>query len=180
MARRSLVVLVTTALTTLSTAAAMSQAGAEPIWNPTILHVGQINQQEIAPLPNSEPDTLVEPDIEASPTNPDWAVAATHEGRYPDGGAVDIAYAWTHDGGKTWHRASVQGITTSAGGVWNRASDPVVAWGPDGSVYLSILPVNVDCQSGVYVTRSTDGGQTFGTPVLAHYSDTCAYSDDKN
>jgi hypothetical protein len=180
MARRSVVVLITTALTVLSTAAAMSQAGAEPIWSPTILHVGQINQQEIAPLPNSEPDTLVEPDIEASPTNPNWAVAATHEGRYPDGGAVDIAYAWTHDGGKTWHRASVQGITTSAGGVWDRASDPVVAWGPDGSVYLSILPVNVDCQSAVYVTRSTDGGQTFGTPVLAHYSDTCAYSDDKN
>src|SRR6266542_2764981 len=153
MARRSLVVLITTALTTLSTVAAMSQAGAEPIWNPTILHVGQINQQEIAPLPNSEPDTLVEPDIEASPTNPDWAVAATHEGRYPDGGAVDIAYAWTHDGGKTWHRAS----------------DPVVAWGPDGSVYLSILPVSVDCPSAVYVVRSTDGGETFGTPVLAHY-----------
>ncbi|HZC26741.1 MAG TPA: sialidase family protein, partial [Actinopolymorphaceae bacterium] len=57
---------------------------------------------------------------------------------------------------------------------------PVVAWGPDGSVYLSILPVNLDCQSGVYVTRSTDGGETFGTPVLAHYSDACAVSDDKN
>ena len=117
MARRTSVVLTTAAIAVLSMIVSMSRAAAEPTWNPDILHVGQINQQEIAPLPNSEPDTLVEPDIEASPTNPDWAVAATHEGRYPDGGAVDIAYAWTHDGGKTWHRASVHGITTSAGGV---------------------------------------------------------------
>lgn len=47
-------------------------------------------------------------------------------------------------------------------------------------MYLSILPVNIDCQSGVIVIRSTNGGQTFGSPFLAHYSDTCAYSDDKN
>ena len=146
----------------------------------TLLHVGQIDQQDIAPQPGSEPDTLVEPDIEVSPTNPDWAVAAAHDGRYPDGGAVDISYAWTHDGGKTWHHAPVPGITKAAGGVWDRASDPVIAWGPDGSVYLSILPVSVDCPSGVTVSRSADGGKTFGPPVLVHYSDSCNYSDDKN
>jgi hypothetical protein len=28
--------------------------------------------------------------------------------------------------------------------------------------------------------RSTNGGKTFGAPVLAHYSDSCNYSDDKN
>jgi hypothetical protein len=148
--------------------------------SPTVLHLGRIDQQDIAPQPGSEPDTLVEPDIEVSPTNPNWAVAAAHDGRYPDGGAVDISYAWTHDGGKTWRHAPVPGITKAAGGTWDRASDPVVAWGPDGSVYLSILPVSVDCPSGVTVSRSTDGGKTFGPPVLVHYSDTCNYSDDKN
>jgi len=146
----------------------------------TVLQVGQVDQQDIAPQPGSEPDTLVEPDIEVSPTNPDWAVAAAHDGRYPDGGAVDISYAWTHDGGTTWHHAPVPGITKSAGGEWDRASDPVVAWGPDGSVYLSVLPVSVNCPSAVTVSRSTDGGKTFGPPVLVHYSDSCNYSDDKN
>jgi hypothetical protein len=180
MARRTPAVLITTTLATIAMVIGMSRAAADPGWSPGILSVGQIDQQDIAPQPGSEPDTLVEPDIEVSPTNPDWAVAVAHDGRYADGGAVDISYAWTHNGGKTWHHAPVQGITKAAGGVWDRASDPVVAWGPDGSVYVSILPVNVDCQSGVMVIRSTNGGVTFGAPVLAHYSDTCAYSDDKN
>jgi hypothetical protein len=166
----------------LAAAAASIVAGAPALADPalTVVHVGQIDQQDVAPQTGSEPDTLVEPDIEVSPTNPDWAVAAAHDGRYPDGGAVDISYAWTHDGGKTWHHAPVPGLTKAAGGTWDRASDPVVAWGPDGSVYLSILPVSVDCPSGVTVSRSTDGGKTFGPPVLVHYSDSCNYSDDKN
>jgi hypothetical protein len=143
-------------------------------------HVGQIDQQDIAPQPGSEPDTLVEPDVAVSPRNSRIAVAAAHDGRYPDGGAVDISYAWTHDGGATWHHAPLPGITKAAGGTWDRASDPVVAFGPDGSVYISVLAISMDCPSGVTVSRSTDGGKTFGKPVLAHYSDSCDYSDDKN
>lgn len=162
-----------------ATVVAIAPAAAAPP-GPRVLHLGQIAAQDIAPQPGSEPDTLVEPDVQVSPMNPNWAVAVAHDGRYPDGGAVDITYAWTHDGGRTWHHQPVQGITKSAGGTWDRASDPIVAWGPDGSVYISILPVSVNCPSGVYVVRSTDGGETFGTPVLAHYSDTCSYSDDKN
>lgn len=175
---RRLPIVITTAA--LATAVAAAPALAQPGAGVTVLHVGQIAQQDIPPESYSEPDTLVEPDVAVSPTNPNWAVAVAHDGRYPDGGAVDITYAWTHDGGRTWHHQPVQGITKSTGGTWDRASDPVVAWGPDGSVYISILPVSVNCPSGVYVTRSTDGGKTFGTPVLAHYSDTCNYSDDKN
>ena len=179
MRRVSFVFAVAVLATVATTAVATASASAAPP-GPNLLHLGQIDQQDVAPQPGSEPDTLVEPDIEVSPTNPDWAVAAAHDGRYPDGGAVDISYAWTHDGGNTWHHAPVPGITKAAGGIWDRASDPVVAWGPDGSVYLSILPVSVDCPSGVTVSRSTDGGKTFGPPVLVHYSDSCNYSDDKN
>ena len=115
MPRRISVVLTATVLALLSMVAAVSKASADPTWSPHIQSVGQIDQQDIAPLPDSEPDTLVEPDIEVSPTNPDWAVAAAHDGRYPDGGAVDISYAWTHDGGKTWHHAPVPGIIDVGG-----------------------------------------------------------------
>jgi hypothetical protein len=147
---------------------------------PVVRHVAQIDRQDIPPLPGSEPDTLVEPDVAVSPVNPLIAVAAAHDGRYPDGGAVDISYAWTHDGGRTWHHAPLPGITKSAGGTWDRASDPVIAFGPDGSVYLSVLAFSLDCPTGVTVSRSSDGGKTFGEPVLAHYSASCEYSDDKN
>jgi hypothetical protein len=157
-----------------------ASASAHPPRGPQVTHVGQVDEQDITQLPDSEPDTQVEPDVAVSPVDPRIAVAAAHDGRYPNGGAVDVSYAWTHDGGRTWHHAPLRGITKAAGGVWDRASDPVLAFGPDGSVYLSVLDISMDCPSAVSVSRSTDGGRTFGPPVLAHYSAGCDYSDDKN
>jgi hypothetical protein len=160
-------------------ASAPADAAGPPV--PRVLHVGEIAHQDIAPQPGSEPDTLVEPDVAVSPLDPRIAVAAAHDGRFPDGGAVTITHAWTRDGGRTWHHAPVPGLTTAAGGRWPRASDPVVAFGPDGTAYLSTLLVEIPgCASAVAVSRSDDGGRTFGAPVLVHSSATCAYSDDKN
>lgn len=149
---------------------------------PALLHVGQIGRQDLPALPGSEPDTLVEPDVAVSPLNPDIAVAAAHDGRYPDGGAVGIETMWTHDGGATWHHSPLPGVTVTTGGAstWERASDPVVAFAADGTVYVSTLVFNLGCDSAVLVSRSTDGGVTFGSPTTAHRSATCAVSDDKN
>lgn len=160
--------------------AAPSAVGAAGAAAPSLAHVSQIDRQDIPPLPGSEPDTLVEPDVAVSPIDPNVAIEAAHDGRYPDGGAVDISYAWTHDGGRNWHHAPVQGLTTSDGGVWDRASDPVLAFGPDGSAYLSVLVFDNGCSSGVTVSRSVNGGRTFGPPVVVHRSNNCNYSDDKN
>lgn len=155
-------------------------ASAQPPRGPVLVQVGQADQQDVPAQSTCEPDTLVEPDVAIDPLDADIAVAAAHDCRFPDGGAVDISYAWTHDGGRTWNHAPLPGITKAVGGQWDRASDPVVAWGPDGSVYISVLDISLGCPSGVSVSRSTDGGQTFGPPVLAHYSASCHYSDDKN
>ena len=164
----------------IAVAAAQPVAAAAGTRVPTVLHVGQIDREDIAHRPGSEPQTLVEPDVAVSPVNSQIAVAAAHDGRFATGGAVDISYAWTHDGGATWQHAPMQGLTKAAGGAWDRASDPVVAFGPTGDVYISALVFNFGCASGVAVARSTDGGATFATPVLAHSSTTCDYSDDKN
>ncbi|RZS91825.1 hypothetical protein EV189_1077 [Motilibacter rhizosphaerae] len=142
----------------------------------------QVAEQDVPALPGSEPDTLVEPDVAVSPVDPQVAVAVAHDGRYPDGGAVGISYAWTADGGRHWEHHPLPGITATTGGpaVWERASDPVVAFDSDGTVYVSVLVFDSGCDSGVLVSRSTDGGRTFGAPVTAHQSSTCAVSDDKN
>jgi hypothetical protein len=155
-------------------------APASAATGPTVAHVGQIAAQNVAPQPGSEPDTLVEPDIAVSPLNKDVAVAASHDGRFPDGGAVAILYASTSDGGRTWQSSAVPDLTVATGGVWDRASDPVVAFGPDGSVYISTLVFDLGCPSGVAVSRSIDGGRTFAAPVLVNDSQDCAFSDDKN
>jgi hypothetical protein len=157
---------------------------AAPIFpGPVLLTLGQIAAQQVTPRAGSEPDTLVEPDVAVSPRDPRIAVAVSHEGRFPDGGASAIMHAWTHDGGRTWHHASVADITTATGGSWNRASDPVLGFAPDGSLYLSALVFNddpTDCRSAIVVLKSTNGGATFGSPHTARYSATCDDSLDKN
>lgn len=157
-------------------------AAATPPVGPSVVQVGQIARQDVPVLPGSEPDTLVEPDVAVSPVNPRIAVAVSHDGRYPDGGAVGIETAWTNDGGATWHHRALPGVTKATGGsaTWERASDPVVAFAADGSVYVSALVFNLGCDTGVVVSRSTDGGKTFAAPVFAHRSADCAVSDDKN
>jgi len=153
---------------------------AAPSGPPAVLHVGQIGRQTVAAHGNCEPDTLVEPDIAVSPFNTKIEVAVAHDCRFATGGAVDIFYSWTHDGGAHWHQSRLPGLTKAVGGTFDRASDPVVAFGADGSVYVSSLVLDVSCPGGVAVSRSTDGGATFGMPVLVHESDTCAVIDDKN
>ena len=147
---------------------------------PAVLHVGQIDRQDVASRAGCEPDTLVEPDVAVSPVNPQIQVAVAHDCRFATGGALDISYTWTHDGGAHWHHAPMPGLTRAVGGVWARASDPVVAFGPDGSVYVSALVFDNGCPGGVTVSRSVNGGSTFGPPVLVQKSTTCNYSDDKN
>src|SRR4051794_12656758 len=77
-------------------------AAAAPARTPSVLALAQVSREDVPAAPGSEPDTLVEPDIAASPSNPLVAVAVGHDGRYPDGGAVGITHAWTRDGGLTW------------------------------------------------------------------------------
>jgi hypothetical protein len=161
----------------LTTAAPALAAGKVP---PAVLHVGQIDRQDVATQAGCEPDTLVEPDVAVSPVNPNIEVAAAHDCRFSNGGAVDVSYAWTHDGGLHWHHAPLPGLTRAVGGKFARASDPAVAFGPDGSVYIATLVIDLSCPGGVAISKSTNGGKTFGPPVLVHVSRVCTVSDDKD
>jgi hypothetical protein len=149
-----------------------------------VQHSGVVTRQDIASQPGSEPDTVVEPDVAVDPAHPDVAIAVAHDSRFPDSGAVDITVAWTADGGGTWHHRPVPGVTTAVGGAYDRASDPVVAFGPDGTAYMSVLAFDTapcpNQPSAVLVLTSGDGGRTWSRPHMAHQSATCAFSDDKN
>jgi hypothetical protein len=141
---------------------------------------GQVTRQDIPSRGKSEPDTVVEPDVAVDPLNSNIAVAAAHDSRYSDGGAVGISVAWTSDGGASWHHKPAPGITKAAGGIWDRASDPVLAFGPDGTAYLSVLAFTNGCATAVVVLRSHDGGQTWSKPFYADRRTSCGFSDDKN
>ena len=94
--------------------------------------------------------------------------AVFQEGRFTDGGAVDCGYSVTHDGGLTWTRALIPNLTTTTGGPYFRATDPVAGIDLDGNIFLNTEgATDVNFTQGIIlVSRSTDGGATFGPPAV--------------
>jgi hypothetical protein len=113
-------------------------------------------------------------------------VAVFQQGRFiAGGGSVDPGYATSQDGGRRWITGNLPGLTVAVGGIFERATDPVVAIGPDGSVYAQTLGfdgnlVDGTSQSAVMVQRSDDGGLTFGAPVLVQDDVSTTLFNDKN
>jgi hypothetical protein len=108
----------------------------------------------------SQHQTEVEPDTYA---NGSTIVTVFQQGRFTDGGASDIGFATSQDGGATWTQGSLPGTTTFDGGTLARISDPVVAYDAAHNVWLaSGLGINSSVVGvSVTVNRSTDGGLTW-------------------
>jgi len=115
----------------------------------------------------SQHATEVEPDTFSFGST---IVAAHQTGRFTDGGSSDIGYVVSKDGGVTWTNGFLPGITNvqKPGNPYDRDSDPSVAYDPKHNVWMiSSLPI-VDTNNNipaVIVSRSTDGGTTWGNPV---------------
>jgi len=131
-----------------------------------------------------QPDTQIEPSIAVNPKNPLNAVAGFQEGRRSNGGDMTNGFATTSDGGKTWRSGEVPGLTRFVGGAkWDRASDAVVAFGPDGTAFYNSLVFDLESEeglcSGLAMNLSHDGGRTWTAPVF--FQDDCAGGlNDKN
>jgi hypothetical protein len=132
-----------------------------------------------------QPDTQIEPSVAVNPANPLNAVAVYQEGRIADGGDATNGYATTFDGGKTWTYGELPHLTTypGQGGVLERASDAVVAFGPHNLVYANSLVfdfnANNGLRSGIVVNVSKDGGKSWGPPVYLQ-DDMVGGLNDKN
>jgi len=132
------------------------------------------------------PDTEVEPYVAADPSNSAHLVAAFQQDRWNDGGDNGNVAVVSNDGGATWALSSSQAkYTICEGGSLDRASDPSVAFSSDGStVYQAALAFNADGPafggtSSVQVSRSTDGGNTWNTPVVVREDTSTTVLNDK-
>ncbi len=127
----------------------------------------------------SQHQTQVEPDTFAFGST---VVSAFQSGRFVTGGASNIGWATSTDGGVTWTRGFLPGTTTFAtpAGPFNRVSDPSVAYDAAHNVWLiaslPILNSGGVVGFGVIANRSTDGGMTWSTPVAVNHQ----YNTDKD
>jgi hypothetical protein len=124
-----------------------------------------------------------EPHITRSVANADSLVATFQEGRFAtNGGAVDCGYSISHDGGLTWTRALIPNLTTTSGGPYPRATDPVAGINLSGNIYLNTLvATDPNFNNGaVVVSRSANGGVTFGPPTVVYQPPNNSVFPDKN
>ncbi|MEA2429838.1 MAG: hypothetical protein QOI19_311 [Thermoleophilaceae bacterium] len=137
-------------------------------------------------------DSEAEPSFAVNPKNPRNAIAVWQQDRFVvDGGALSNIVSVTKDGGATWRRVLVPGLSRCTGGPRERTSDPWISIGPDGTAYLATLVFDDDpalAAGGLagptdqLVSRSTDGGLTWSAPVTViangHYNDREAITAD--
>jgi hypothetical protein len=122
--------------------------------------------------------TEVEPHMLSNGTT---MVAAFQVGRIAPGGATDIGWATSTDGGTTWTHGSLPGLTKGGevSGPYDAASDPAVAFDAKHNVWMiASLALSATLQvPAMAVSRSTDGGSTWQSPISV---DPTAPSSDKN
>src|SRR5439155_4689807 len=112
--------------------------------------------------------TQVEPDTVSFGST---IVSAFQVGRFYDGGASNIGWATSTDGGAHWSNGFLPGITkiANAANPWDRATDPAVAYDAKHAAWLiSSLPLTTTSGvrgTAVLASRSTNGGLSWGNPI---------------
>ena len=114
--------------------------------------------------------------IDVNPANPknlvaganDYRVFNARENRNDTSG---WAYA-SFDGGATWTNVQLPHLTFATGATgalsdMDAAGDPAVAFGPNNTVYYANIAFSrLNDGNGVTVSKSTDGGLTWGEPSI--------------
>ena len=130
---------------------------------------------------SSQHQTAVEPDTFAFGSR---LVAVSQVGRFFNGGASGIGFSTLDGSGNVVASGVLPGITfqNGNGGTFERVSDPTVAYDARRNVWLvSSIPLTVNVTvPDVFVSRSTDGGLTFGNPIAIVHGRIPSPDLDKN
>jgi hypothetical protein len=124
----------------------------------------------------------VEPWVSVNPANPKNIIGVWQQDRWSNGGAQGLVAGFSFNSGKTWNETTLPFSGCAPGAIldpftgtpYNRASDPWVSIGPDGTAYsVGLLATNSNGgtasgtnDTGIAAVTSSDGGRTWGNPSL--------------
>jgi hypothetical protein len=117
-----------------------------------------------------------EPEIAENPANPLELVAGSKYFTDPAHYRFQIGYDYSRDGGCTWtDGGDLPGFPHG-----ELVSDISFAFGPQGHAYAAVLFDGISTpESGIAVSTSLDGGQTFGKPTIVYEDPTGRVFSDK-
>src|SRR4051794_18653556 len=121
----------------------------------------------------------VEPSIAVDPLDGNHLIGAWQQDRWANGGAKGVVSATSFDGGHTW-TTSVAAFTLCSNGPYQRATDPWVSIGPDGTAWQIAYSFDASTpDQAMLVSRSLDRGRTWETPKAAIVDSDPDIVDDK-
>lgn len=108
-------------------------------------------------------------------------IGVWQQDRWSNGAAKGIVAGVSFDGGKTWKKQPLPFDTCVRNGLpFERASDPWVSFGADGTAYVAALvfnPANED--TAITTITSKDGGNTWSSPRIIQQDTGSAFFNDK-
>ena len=132
-------------------------------------------------------DAEVEPFVAVSPINANHLLGTWQQDRASDGGARALVSAVSFDAGRTWAQtmhpmSRCGGALPGSVGDHERASDPWVDIGADGTAFMMGLVFSgsalaAGSSNEMVVSRSTDGGRTWGQPVSLQRDGALGFND---
>ena len=135
------------------------------------------------------PDSEIEPWVAVNPTDPDNIVAGWQQDRWDNGGSRGLVAGVSSDGGATWQPVVIPKISLCSAGAYERATDPWLTFSPNGDAYFFSLAFDMTTPpdrpggfgpNAMLVSRSTDGGLTWGDPITVIRDDDPRVLNDKN
>lgn len=120
-----------------------------------------------APGAVNYPNAEVEPWAAANPADSSNIIGVWQQDRWSDGGSRGLVAGYSKDGGATWNEVAQPFSACAPGGParYDRASDPWVSIGPDGTAYsVSISFQGIGYDNAVLTSTSRDGGATWTAP----------------
>lgn len=119
-----------------------------------------------------------EPAVAVDPLNGQRIVIGANDYRGDD---VEARSYWSHDGGQTWNDSAP---VTDPGRDFRGGEargDPSLGWDRNGNVFFGFIAFDRDVndQGGIYVAKSTDGGQTYAS-VAEVIANTLSEGHDKS
>jgi hypothetical protein len=112
----------------------------------------------------------VQPWIAVNPANPKNIAAVWQQDWYVSGGGRGTGAAVSMDGGATWEHLVIPGLSSCSGGPWLRTNYAWLSFAQNGDLYSVSRPFDEpelgELGGAVVVSRSTDGGLSWGDPVL--------------
>lgn len=105
----------------------------------------------------------VEPAVAVDPADTANVIGVVQQDRWNDGGAHGNVAMVSHTGGRSFHVVPLPFTECSSGGLhYQRASDPWVSFGPDGTAYaIGLVFDETTPRNGIAAATSTDGGETW-------------------